>query len=701
MTTLRQPIPRRVRTAFWVTLCVLGVILALTIWCEYQLRERLAGVTDFSTQDESWNTFSLNREFMRFSTAARLARHEPERLPELTLRYDILVSRVVSTQNGAMKSLFGEGHTYSELLAPINGLFAEFDPRIARGLTPADLVALNRALDRIEPQVHLAIQELQARFSDRLLHNEKLIVTLGDWRIALQLLQFLLMLLFAAIALREVWRSERRSGELDAARADALTASAAKTRFLASISHEMRTPLTAIIGYSERLLSNDNLAPEQRRQLEHVRQGSHYLSGLIGNVLDVAKIEAGSVQLCDETIALSELADDLHAIFESQALAQHTHFSLTVSNELPPYLTLDGRKLRQILINLIGNALKFTANGIVVAQLDGREDADGLLLRARIRDTGLGIGQDELVRLFNPFEQTQSGKLVGGTGLGLYISQDYARRMGGEITVDSTQGHGSTFTLTVRAVAAAAAPPAAPDSGPTRLDGLKLLIADDQDINLQLMHDILTAAGAEVRAVDNGLSVLDELSADPDCDCVLLDYNMPGLDGLAASRALRARGWTGRIVLVSAGLKPQGELAAQGVDLWLPKPFTTRSLTDAVFARQSEPAPREYPPLLCDEEQACRQLGCTAERWRELAQRGLARIDALLADYSASSDTVTRQRHAHSARGIALQIGASLLAQRLAELEATPCDALHAAASQLCATTRGALSIQPTETDPP
>ncbi|WP_255990136.1 hybrid sensor histidine kinase/response regulator [Chitinolyticbacter albus] len=700
MTTLRQPIPRRVRTAFWVTLCVLGGILALTIWCEYQLRERLAGVTDFSTQDESWNTFSLNREFMRFSTAARLARHEPERLAELTLRYDILVSRVVSTQNGAMKSLFGEGHTYSELLAPINRLFTEFDPRIVRGLTPADLVALNRTLDRIEPQVHLAIQELQARFSDRLLHNEKLIVTLGDWRIALQLLQFLLMLLFAAIALREVWRSERRSGELDAARADALTASAAKTRFLASISHEMRTPLTAIIGYSEQLLNNDGLAPEQRRHLEHVRQSSHYLSGLIGNVLDVAKIEAGSVQLSEETITLSELADDLHAIFESQALAQHTHFSLTVSNELPPYLALDGRKLRQILINLIGNALKFTANGIVVAQLDGQEDADGLLLRARIRDTGLGIGQDELVRLFNPFEQTQSGKLVGGTGLGLYISQDYARRMGGEITVDSTQGHGSTFTLTVRATAAAAAP-TVPDSGPTRLDGLKLLIADDQDINLQLMRDILTAAGAEVRAVDNGLSVLDELSADPDCDCVLLDYNMPGLDGLAASRALRARGWAGRIVLVSAGLKPQGELAAQGVNLWLAKPFTIRSLTDAVFARQSEPASLAPSPLLCDEEQACKQLGCTAERWRELAQRGLARIDALLADYTASDDADTRRRHAHSARGIALQIGANLLAQRLAELEATPSDALHAAASQLCATTRGALSIQPTEIDPP
>ncbi len=664
--------PRRVRTALWVTLCVLGCSLALSTWFEHQLRDRLSGVTDYGAQDELWNTFAMNREFMQFVAAARVARHDPAALPALKLRYEILAGRVADTQNGALNSLFGSADTYHRLLAPVNAMFRQYDPIFARGIAPDEVLQLNRVIDVLEPSFYLAVQQIQSHFSDRLVNNERLIIRLGDWRMALLVLQFLLLLFFATVALRELWRSETRSRELDEARSAALQASAAKTRFLASVSHEMRTPLTAIIGYTEQALSQP-LAPPQRRQLEHVLQSGNYLSGLIGNVLDVAKIEAGRVQLQEAPLALSAVADALGALFEPQAAAKGLTFSLKLDPDLPPGLLLDGGKWQQILINLIGNAIKFTERGSVCVRLDSVPLDDGLLLRAMVHDTGLGIAPEEQDRLFNRFEQTASGKLVGGTGLGLAISRGYARHMGGDITVDSAAGHGSLFVATVRAQPAAVPTPQPADRRPS-LTGLRLVIAEDQEINRELMHDILAQAGATIFGTDNGLSVLDELGRDPAYDCVLLDYNMPALDGLATARALRARDWPGRVVLISAGLKPDdSRLAAAGVDLWLPKPFSTLALVQAVRGPASAHSPGvDRMPLLLSETDAIAQLGCTVARWHELATRGLARIVTLLDERLGIADATEQRRHAHSARGIALQIGTPRLACALAELEDTP-----------------------------
>ncbi|GLS05096.1 hypothetical protein GCM10007860_22460 [Chitiniphilus shinanonensis] len=684
--------PRRVRTALWVTLFVLCCTLALSTWFEYQLRTQLSGVTDYGAQDELWNTFAMNREFMQFVAAVRLARRDPGALPELKLRYDILAGRVLDTQNGALNSLFGNTDTYRRLLAPVNGMFKAFDPAFERGITPDEVERLNRVVDALEPNFYLSMQQIQSHFSDRLVNNERLIVRLGDWRMAMLVLQFLLLLFFAAIALRELWRSETRSRELDDARSAALEASAAKTRFLAGVSHEMRTPLTAIIGYTEQALAQPR-DDAQRRQLEHVLQSGNYLTGLIGNVLDVAKIEAGRVQLQEAPLSSAAVAEALSALFEPQAAAKGLAFTLTLDPGLPPGLLLDGGKWQQILINLIGNAIKFTDRGTVRVLLDCVDSGDGLLLRAMVRDTGLGIAPEEQDRLFNRFEQTASGKLVGGTGLGLAISRGYARHMGGDITVDSAAGHGSLFIATVRAQPTTLPAPQRPDAQPS-LHGLRVAIAEDQEINRELMRDILLRAGATVFDTDNGLSILDELGRDPGYDCVLLDYNMPALDGVSTARALRARRWPGRAVLISAGLKPdESRLSTAGIDQWLPKPFSTLALVQAVRGETvAPPAAAGTAPLLLAEADALAQLGCTAQRWYELAARGLARIETLLDQRLAEADDGERRRHAHSARGIALQIGTPRLAHALGELEETPTERGDAAARDLFRQTLQALA---------
>ncbi|UXY16254.1 ATP-binding protein [Chitiniphilus purpureus] len=687
--------PRRVRIAFWITVSVLSGILILSAWFEQRLRAHLSGVSDYAAQEELWNTISLTREFMNVIKVVRLARYDPTQREELALRYDILASRVHTTQSGTLHNLYGMTQAYRQLLAPLNALFQQFDPLFEDGLDNVEIERLAQTLDQLEPQFHQTVQLIQERFSDQLIRNQRLIVALGEWRIALLVLQFLLLLFFAFIALRELWRSETRSRELEEARRVALDASAAKTRFLASVSHEMRTPLTAIIGYTEQVLALNSLPPAQRRQLEHVRQSGTYLSSLIGNVLDVSKIEAGRVHVVEDTVCMAEVATDLRGIFELQAASRGLQFTLTLDPAVPPYLHLDGGKWRQILINLIGNAIKFTEHGAVHAHIDALQPADKLMLRMQVIDTGLGISIEEQARLFNPFEQTASGKLLGGTGLGLVISRDYARHLGGDITVESVPGRGSTFTATVHAQPAMAPPPADEKDAP-RLDGLKLVIAEDQEINRELMRDILTQAGAQVRATDNGLSVLDELTTDPACDCVLLDYNMPGLDGLAAARALRARGWSGRIVMISAGLQPEPDkLAAAGIDQWLPKPFSALRLLQAARGEVQEgaaPAAAVQSELLESLETMCGRLGCTPQRWLELAERGLARVETLLAHYANSDNTQDKQRHAHSARGIALQIGATALATALADLEQHPDTAPTTPVRECYAQTRAAVA---------
>ncbi|MGB6689041.1 MAG: PAS domain S-box protein [Terracidiphilus sp.] len=371
--------------------------------------------------------------------------------------------------------------------------------------------------------------------------------------------------------------------QLQQAKADAEAANRAKSTFLSTMSHEIRTPMNAILGYTQLMLRDPNLGTEAKTNLRIISRSGEHLLSLINDVLDMSKIEAGRVQINPVTFSLSRLLGDLTSMFRFRAEAKGLQFEASTHGEGVPYLVADEGKIRQALINLLGNAIKFTSRGQVALQVTlEQRNTNRLWLSARVEDTGPGISDEDQARLFEPFCQAKDAlNTKEGTGLGLAITRRFARLMGGDVTVSSRLGRGSEFLLEVpvergdAGVAAKRTPSRRVKGLASGMRGLKILVVDDQISNRDWLVKLLTSIGFSVRSADNGEAAIRNWEQwEP--QLILMDVHMPIMDGLEATRRIKAnpRGKETIIVaLTASAMDADREATSQsGANDFLSKP---------------------------------------------------------------------------------------------------------------------------------
>ena len=387
--------------------------------------------------------------------------------------------------------------------------------------------------------------------------------------------------------------TERKTSDLalQAATQAAEAANRSKSTFLAKVSHEIRTPLTAIVGFGE-MLEDAELSSEHRRYLAAINNASHSLSLLINDILDLSKIDSGELVIKQEDIRLRSLIGKLADLQKEQIASKGLAFDVSIDSDVPDVLVGDPLRIQQVLLNLLGNAIKFTDKGTIsIAATVAEASGPRVLLDVSVKDTGVGIAADLHERIFDPFVQCfdSSTHQYAGSGLGLSISRSLADLMGGGVNLESQEGAGSTFHLLIplqkKIDDTSKQPLTAQEplqwSGPT----LNILLADDNSVNVQFIKAVLEKLGHRVIVAENGKIALDKLNTNV-CDLVLMDIQMPVMDGVEALKVLRDLEPPGRKHLTVVAMTAYALMGDRekylnmGFDGYLSKPFTTRQLVN-------------------------------------------------------------------------------------------------------------------------
>lgn len=396
---------------------------------------------------------------------------------------------------------------------------------------------------------------------------------------------FVLIIFFTLLIRRDVRRGVRLQRQLHEARLRAEQLARTREEFAASMSHELRSPLNAIIGLSEQL--DKSATPEQHQLTEALSRSSHHLLSLINPVLDLTRLSSGKVEFESGPFSLREVLRDVQLTFEQAASAKDITLISKAGTNLPDFVIGDEVRLRQILFNLVSNAIKFTDEGhITISCESAGETKNGRSrLEFTVSDTGIGIPPEKLGRIFDEFTQADSSitRRYGGTGLGLTITRKLIELQGGTIHVSSEEGVGSTFNFFIaypKATVENSAPPELPGSK-VRLDGKHILVCDDEEMNRMLAAHIIENSGGHVLEAGSGEEAI-RLAKENKLDVILMDLQMPGISGIDTARNIRSAGIHVPIIAVTGNTNESDHIHEAGVNGYLVKPYLEHQLLQAI-----------------------------------------------------------------------------------------------------------------------
>ena len=408
----------------------------------------------------------------------------------------------------------------------------------------------------------------------------------ADWLgLAIYFLNCMLISVIAEAMLRANARARK-------AQEQAEKSNKAKSVFLANMSHELRTPLNAILGFSDLMRNDAGISEKQRETLDIINRSGEHLLSLVNDVLDMAKIEAGGIVSKVNAFDLGEMVRDITDLMRLRAEEKGLRLLLDQSSSFPRFVRADAAKLHQVLINLIGNAIKFTRQGSVILRLNAKPAGERLLLSVEVEDSGSGIASEDLARIFDPFVQVGKPATQKGTGLGLAITREFVELMGGRVSVESTPGKGSIFRVEIPVKQAETTEVIITETRQKRPIGLasgqpeyRILIVEDQQENWLLLRRLLEDAGLQVRVAENGAEGIEAFSAWRP-HFIWMDIRLPVMDGLEAARRIRALegGQAVKIVALTASVfeEERNHIMAAGMDDFVRKPYRPEEVFDCM-----------------------------------------------------------------------------------------------------------------------
>ena len=578
------------------------IALATALLLTFQLIQRQALIkqSQLRVDSQAAPAFLLDREFLRFQHALELYLYKTTPVPkdDVLLRLDLLASKVDIVRESPGSAFIFKDPDNSESVEKIHS----FVHRAQQALHPSDsrpseLRQLFQDMAAFTSQVHslgtsadlMASIVMEQQYADLLAQNRQI-----TW-LTLVLLVFLMV---TAMGLLSRHRSQQKENaalttlneQLRQAQQDAEAASRGKSLFLANMSHELRTPFNGIMGILS-VLASTPLSPQQADLIHTVNNSAEHFLKLLNDILDASALESGKINIQAEAVDLRALMMDVHAIMLPLALQKNLDFTL---HDIPAqafWVKSDGTRLRQILLNLLNNAIKFTEKGQVGMQFQQSSNATGqLFFEFAVIDTGIGIHQESLSKLFHRFYQVDSGlsRQSSGAGLGLEISLGLARLLRGDILVESQPGQGSTFRVSLPLVPHTPAttevisPVKEDTTTQTKHISLRILVAEDHPVNQKFLEVLLQRMGHTATFCNNGALALQALQ-EQDYDVVLMDIHMPVMDGLTATshiRALPSEKSNIPVIVLSADVYSEAldKASAVGVNAFIPKPVQAQEL---------------------------------------------------------------------------------------------------------------------------